>query len=425
MLPATYMRLAFNMLVHSKLRSWLTIIGIVIGVAAVVAIISIGEGMQESVQESLSRFSADIITISPGGSRAMGFFSMGGSGGGRMQMAAPGRAFTTGSGTKNLTIKDILVLKPLDGVLYIGGTIGGRSSNVYYLAEKASATIEGVDPVTWNAMTTSELLAGRLLGPSDYNSIVIGSGIASGTFKQNLVVGRTLSIEEKNFKIVGILKESGMGGNDRSIIMEDSAARDVLGRADKNFDTITIKAASVDAVDTLMAEADSVLMTSRHVTGRMKDYSITSAKTIQENIDTITQSVTLFLAAIAAVSLLVGAVGIANTMFTTVLEKTREIGIMKAIGAKNRDIMMIFLLNSLLVGVVGGILGVVLGTIVSSMMSNIGIMMGMGRMGSATLITPRLILYAFGIAVGIGIVAGVVPAYRASKLKPVDALRYE
>jgi putative ABC transport system permease protein len=133
---------------------------------------------------------------------------------------------------------------------------------------------------------------------------------------------------------------------------------------------------------------------------------------------------TMFLAAIAAVSLLVGAVGIANTMFTTVLEKTKEIGIMKAIGAKNHDIMMIFLMNSALVGMVGGVIGLVIGFIASTMVTLP--MMG-GRMmnGAGSVVSPQLLLFALSIAVGIGVLAGAIPAYRASKLKPVDALRYE
>ena len=131
---------------------------------------------------------------------------------------------------------------------------------------------------------------------------------------------------------------------------------------------------------------------------------------------------TLFLGAIAAVSLIVGAVGIANTMFTSVLEKTKEIGTMKAIGAKNRDILMIFLFNSAMVGLVGGILGVMLGAIVSAGLQS---MMGNMTSGSGCKLSPNLMVEGLVLAVLIGVISGVVPAYRASKLKPVDALRYE
>jgi putative ABC transport system permease protein len=146
---------------------------------------------------------------------------------------------------------------------------------------------------------------------------------------------------------------------------------------------------------------------------------------MQETMSDVTQTMSLFLEAIAAVSLLVGSVGIANTMFTSVLEKTREIGIMKSIGAKNSDIMMIFLLNSAIIGLVGGIVGICLGTVISSLLPLLGMrLMGMGG-EMTTVITPLLLMYAVFLAMGIGMAAGVVPAYRASKLKPVDALRYE
>ena len=147
---------------------------------------------------------------------------------------------------------------------------------------------------------------------------------------------------------------------------------------------------------------------------------------MQATITSVTQTISLFLESIAAVSLLVGAVSIANTMFTSVLEKTKEIGIMKSIGAKNGDIMMIFLLNSAIIGLVGGILGICLGSAISSLLPLLGMrLMGMGGGGMTTVITPLLLMYAVLLAIGIGMAAGVIPAYRASKLKPVDALRYE
>ena len=414
------LKLAVNILVHSKLRSWLTIIGIVIGIAAVVAIVSIGEGMQQSVESRLGGLGADIITVSPGGGRASASFR-GGHGGGM-----PGSTATAAT-AKNLTKKDVLVLQSVEGVEFIQGIVSGRGE-VYYLGEKATVSVDGVDPLVWKEMTTSELESGRFLGPSDYNVVIVGSRIAEDTFKQPLALNRMITIEDKAFKIVGILKESGgFGGDDNKIIMSIKAARDTLEDVGSDeFDSITLKAANTDDVDQIMEEADKKLMISRHLTEKEKDFRISSAKSTQETMSDITQTMTLFLGAIAAVSLLVGAVGIANTMFTSVLEKTKEIGIMKSIGAKNRDIMMIFLLNSAIVGLVGGLLGICLGTGISSLLPLLGMrMMGMGREGMTTVITPMLLIYALLISIGIGMVAGVIPAYRASKLKPVDALRYE
>ena len=208
--------------------------------------------------------------------------------------------------------------------------------------------------------------------------------------------------------------------------MPIEAARDTLEDVgEEKFDSITIKVENADDVEEIMAEAEQKLLISRHLTESKKDFRINSPKSMQETITSVTQTMSLFLEVIAAVSLLVGGVSIANTMFTSVLEKTREIGIMKAIGAKNGDIMMIFLLNSAIIGLVGGIVGICLGSAISSLLPLLGMqLMGMGG-EMTTVITPLLLLYAVLLAMGIGMAAGVIPAYRASMLKPVDALRYE
>ncbi len=423
------LKLAVNILRHSKLRSWLTIVGIVIGVAAVVAIISIGEGMQQSIEERLGGLGSDIITITPGASRASGMFMRPG-GGGDMRVGS-----SLSDDAAGLTENDVRVLKGIDNAEYIQGTISGRAE-LYYLGETVTASVDGVDPLVWSHITTSELDQGRFLGASDYAAVVVGSRIANDVFKQSLPLNRVISIDGTNFKIVGILKESGSGfgggGGDASVIMPIEAARSILDKEGKDVDSITVKVADETMIDDTMDAIDQKLMLFRHVTDRTKDYTLTSSKSTQETISSTMETMTLFLGAIAAVSLLVGAVGIANTMFTTVLEKTKEIGIMKAIGAKNRDIMMIFMLNSALVGLVGGALGVILGTFASGLMGSTsmtttggGAFGGMGSIFSNTLVTPSLVFYAMLIAVGIGMVAGLVPAYRASRLRPVDALRYE
>jgi len=424
MKPSKSFKLALNILRHSKVRSWLTIIGIVIGVASVVAIMSIGEGMQISLESSLGGLGADIITISPGASRTFGGFRDFGEG-----PSGAGGTGTSSSEAKNLTIKDIQALKSVDNVDIVTGTVSGRGE-VYYLAETTTVSVTGVDPVAWNEITTSTLSSGRFLGASDYNAVLVGSRVASRTFKQALSVNRIITIEGVSFKIAGILNESGGtmgGGSDSGIIMPIEAARAVLDDVGTSeFDSIIVKVDDENAVADTMSAIDARLMLTRHVTNKTKDYSVTSSVAMQETISSTLESVTLFLGAIAAVSLLVGAVGIANTMFTTVLERTKQIGIMKAIGAKNRDIMMIFMMNSALVGLVGGIIGLVIGSMASLFVAIPMMGMGGGRgMGVENVVTPQLLGFTLGIAVGIGVVAGLIPAYRASKLKPVDALRYE
>ncbi len=416
-------KLALNILLHSRLRSWLTIIGIVIGVAAVVAIISLGTGMQQSIESSLGGLGADIITISPGASRASGMLF--GGGGMRIQGGMPS---SSGEDRENLTKKDVQIIKSVDNVELVQGTVSGRGE-IVYLGETASASVEGVDPLVWSMITTSELESGRFLTTSDYNAVVVGNRIAEDMFKQPLAINRMITIEDRSFKIVGILKESGGGfggGGDSAVYMPVEAARDILDDVGLNeFDSIEIKVADEELVEETMEAIDGRLMLSRHVTDRTRDYTITSSQAMQETVSETMGSITLFLTAIAAVSLLVGAVGIANTMFTTVLEKTKEIGIMKAIGARNRDIMMIFLLNAAMVGMVGGVIGITIGSVASSFIS-LGGTGGMGgRMGASGLVTPELLAMGMFIAVGISVASGIIPAYRASRLKPVDALRYE
>jgi len=418
------LKLAINILLHSKLRSWLTILGIVIGVAAIVSIVSIGEGAQASVNARLSGLGADVITVSPGFERAFGGFGGGerGDGGGQ----------TTTREAKNLTKQDIQVIRSVPDVAFVTGIISGRVDTTY-LAQTASISVQGVDPSTWKDITTVTLDTGRLLNAGDTNVVVIGSRVASSIFKQPLVVNRVISIGGKAFKIVGILKSTGSGfgggGGDNAVYMPiDFAAQVIEDKNSNSFDSISVKVTSSDAAPTVASAIDARLMLSRHVTNRTKDYSVISAQQLQQNISSITSTFTIFLGAIAAVSLIVGAVGIANTMFTSVLEKTKEIGIMKAIGARNFDIMIIFLLNSALVGLAGGLFGIALGAGISSLLPNLIARLpglGGGPGGLQTVIPTSLLIEAIVISVLIGMIAGVIPAYRASKLKPVDALRYE
>jgi putative ABC transport system permease protein len=407
---STYLKMGLNMLVHSKLRSWLTIIGIVIGIGSVVGILSLGEAMEKQVQSELAEMDLTKILISPGYTKASS------------NMHGPGGGWSRGGGTTTdveLTDDDIEALQGLDGIEYISGQIFG-SEPVVYAAQNATLPINGVDPQVWRYMTTLKTQSGRLLEPSDKYVAVIGSGVASGTYDQDIGVNQVITINGKAVRVVGILTEEGQG--DISIYMPIDAAVNLIdGAEDGVYDSIIVKARSEDLVDGLMDDIVDKLMISRHINKEEdRDFSVTASKSMAESVTEMTGSMTLFLGAIAAVSLLVGAVGIANTMFTSVLEKTKEIGTMKAIGAKNRDILMIFLFNSAMVGLVGGILGVILGTFVSS-----GLQAMAGQMTSGGGVSFHLMVESLILAVVIGVISGVVPAYRASKLRPVDALRYE
>lgn len=191
------------------------------------------------------------------------------------------------------------------------------------------------------------------------------------------------------------------------------------------YDSITVKIRNEEQLDETIAKIENKLMAVRHVTNKTRDFSIASSKQMREARAETMSSMTAFLAALAAVSLIVGAVGIANTMFTSVLEKTKEIGIMKAIGAKNIDILLIFLLKAGLIGLIGGILGVAAGAMLSGSMASLIGNIPMTRGGAVSIVSLNSVLMALFVSSAAGILAGIIPAYQASKLKPVDALRYE
>lgn len=400
--------MGLNMLVHSKLRSWLTIIGIVIGVGSVIGIISLGDSMQANVQSKLAEMDLTKISITPGYSKASS------------NMPGPPGMGGSSSTDATLTDKDMRTLQGLDSIQYKEGEISG-SEKVKYLGQTATLSITGVDPQVWKYMTTLKTSSGRLLEPADKYVAVIGSKVANEIFDHNIGINQVITINNKSVRVVGILKEEGMG-DDSKIYMPIDGAVDLITDAKKDvYDSITVKAKSEDQVDGLLEDIKKRLMISRHINQEKdRDFTLSASKSMASSVTSMTSTMTLFLGAIAAVSLLVGAVGIANTMFTSVLEKTKEIGTMKAIGAKNRDILMIFLFNSGMVGLVGGILGVMLGAIVSA-----GLQSMMGSMTAGGGLSIALMVEGLLLAVSIGVISGVVPAYRASKLKPVDALRYE
>ena len=401
---------ALNMVLHSKLRSWLTIIGIVIGVAAVISIVSLGEGMQQSMNEQMDQLGGDLLTLTAGFSRGSSMFGHGVRWGG-----------SSGQATEEeivLSRTDIQALKGIPDILLMDTQIRGNV-DVSYLGKTGSVSLTGVDQKVWSQITTSEVKEGRMLDSADQNVVVIGGRIASSYFEQPVGINKMLTIEESAFRVVGILDD-----NSNSIYMPIQMAYQMLDDKENGiYDSIVVKIKNEDQLDETIAKIERKLMTVRHVTEKDRDFSISSSKQTQEARSEMMSSMNMFLVAIAAVSLIVGAVGIANTMFTSVLEKTKEIGIMKAIGARNRDIMTIFLLNAALIGLVGGLIGIIIGTMLSGA---IPALMGDMRMfRGGTLVSMSSIILALSVSVSVGIIAGLVPAYQGSKLKPVDALRYE
>lgn len=409
-------RLSLSHVRKSKMRSWLTIIGIVIGVAAVVAIISIGQGMQESVAARLGSLGADLITVTPGFSRA-----------------SSGEHFDGGrsssSGTTNLTDKDVNVIKQVPGVLYVNGMVSGRSDMILG-TEKTSVSITGIDPAVWRSMVTTGLEAGRYIQPGDSNAVVIGYSLAHETFMQPLTLNRPVTIGGKTFKVVGIFVQSGGGfggGSDTAVYMPADYARDVITTniSRNTFSSIMIKVSDPNLANQVASDIITKLMSSRHVNSRTRDFTVIEFAVIQQQITSVVQTISLFLAAIAAVSLIVGAVGIANTMFMSVMERTRQIGLLKALGATDGEVMKLFLMESGLFGFVGGVIGIITGVLISVIISAVGLM-AMGPGGSmSTVVSPQLLIFALAFSIFVGVISGVAPARSAAKMNPVDALRFE
>ncbi len=407
-------KLSLSHVRKSKMRSWLTIIGIVIGVAAIVAIISIGEGMQASVQKSLGSLGADLITVSPGFSRATGMGGGHGPEGG-------------GASTVNLTDKDLNAIKQVSGVLYAYGMVSGMSDMILG-TEKTSVSISGVDTAVWRSIVTTELESGRYLQPGDSNAVVIGYSLAHTVFLQPITRNRPITIGGKTFKVVGIFAQSGgFGGTDYAVYMPADSARDVITETvERNqFSSITVKITDQNMAEIVKTDIETKLMASRHVNSRTRDFTVTAFASIQQQISSVTQAITLFLGAIAAVSLLVGAVGIANTMFMSVMERTRQIGLLKALGATDTEVMKLFLIESGLFGVVGGVIGITLGVLISVLISSIGLSMAGPGGAMTTVIPPSLIIFALAFSIIVGVLSGVMPARNAAKMNPVDALRFE
>lgn len=397
---------ALQMVIHSKIRSWLTIIGIVIGIASVIAIISVGNGMKSSITTQLNDFGADILTITTGSSRG---FSM-------VRPGSGNNVFQQSSDSEDepiLNKKDLLALKLVENISIIYTEISG-TSDIKFGSESGSLLVYGVDVSTWNLITSDKLSQGRSLTISDKNVAVIGYSLAHDFFDRKIGINQMITINDKIFRVIGILEE----GTRNDIYIPINFAYDVIEDKIKDqYDLIKVKATSTESISSLEEAITERLLISRHLTEKNKDFSVSNSLQMKNTVDEMTSTMSMFLVAIASISLLVGAIGIANTMFTSVIEKTKQIGIMKAIGAKNIDILKIFIFNAGIIGMIGGIIGIISGVFLSKL---IGF-----ALGTATLIDIQTILISVLVSFFTGIIAGFVPAYNASKLSPVDALRYE
>ncbi len=418
------LELAWNILVHSKLRSWLTIIGIIIGIASVVAIISISEGAQKQMEANMKTFKTDQITISAGNSRANNLF---GGGGGQEGGGGGTTTLSSTKATPTLTTKDVLSIQSVKNVKKVIEKVSG-SEDIIYASKKSTGRITAINAEDFTDITDNTITTGRALNQADIYSVVIGQRTADSF--DGMDINRQMTINGKTFKIVGII------ANENGLYIPIKSVVGVITDKEKGvYDSLIAVAQDASLVENTTADIQSKLMLSRGILLlKDKDFSVSNMLSMQQTITSTLNMLALFLGAIAAISLLVGGIGIANTMFTSVLEKTNEIGIMKAVGVRNSDILMIYLLNAGLIGLVGGIGGIILGgggSVVISSLAGIGTTStagagrGFSNLLGSTYLSWQLIIGALLFSLLIGMIAGVIPAYRASKLKPVDALRYE
>lgn len=399
-----FFKLAVENITHRQVRSWLTILGIIIGVAAVVALVSLGQGLQYTVDQQFAKIGADKVTIQ---SKAV--------------MGAPG----SDSGNTKLTTDDYTVVRRSQGV---DGAVSvlAKTGKVEFNKKTTFDMVRGL-PVDetrriYDETGQYDTAVGRPLKPGDKNKIIIGPEIAKDThFGREVHVNDKIKINGKEFTVVGIIKTGGNPGITRAMIMTLDDARELFDAPDE-VSIMMVKVNDANEIDKTIETITKDLRRHRGVKEGKEDFTVQSTKKFIESFLVVFNVITTLLVGLASISLLVGAVGIANTMYTAVLERTREIGIMKSIGAKNSDILQIFIIESALIGFIGGLLGVLIGVGLSKFAE----LMIAGFLGPGffrVFLPWWLLVGTLLFATIIGTISGIFPARQAAEMKPVDALR--
>ncbi len=408
-------RLAVNTLKHRNLRSWLAILGIVVGVAAIISLISISLGMSEQISERMKVLGANVITISPGGQQAQ---RIGLGGFGSPDAGGPPRgAFGVGGGSAQIiTFREADALRAVAGVEFLDARVQSRKT-VAYKDKNTSLTIVGSEPQAFKNTVGVDVLYGRPLSTSDQYSAVLGYSVVNRTFEDFDVLNKQIKIEGVSFRVVGILASTGssFGGVDSNVFIPQKIAKDMFNQT-TSVSQIVVIAASDHDTNEVAASLEEELLALHRLSKEEADFQIQTAETMQSTISSVTDTLALFLGGIASISLLVGGIGVANTMFMSVLEQTKYIGILKALGAKNKDVLKLFMLEAGTIGLVGGVLGIALSCGVSFLLTS---------MGMPSKLTFELVAGGLCFSVLVGLVSGLVPARNAASLEPIDALRYE
>lgn len=381
-------KMALSSIMSNKMRSILTMLGIIIGILSVIVLVGIGQGTTKNIQSQIEGLGTNLLTINIRSNR-----------------------------NKPITDEEITGLKS-GGFIKELAPVVSSNSTVKAGTNSESYSVEGSEP-SYEEIRNISLDTGRFVSDNDitnrYKVAVIGPDIADTIFGTRDVIGKTIQINRNNFTVIGLLKSEGSsssGSNDEKIIIPISTAERLFKTT--RISTFYVEATSSDNVTNAYNQLDTFLYQKY---GSTDDYRVFNQTELLSTVSTTTNTLTMMLGGIASISLLVGGIGIMNIMLVSVTERTREIGIRKAIGAKRRNILIQFLIESVVLSVMGGIIGIMLGFLVANIVSKFT--------SIAVSISPTVVMLSFSFAMAVGIIFGMYPANKASKLKPIDALRYE